>query len=295
MKIKELENKLLAAYSAENLNRISVVLLNFYKNQQFSSLQKISEILSEFVLIELDENGKGFSKLMMLYHPDRGEFHRSEISRLANTGDFDQLLDYSHILKLERIEEIESALDCMEDIDYSPVYDWDLDNEGFTVVNESRKPDAAEKETFRKNKKLTLYDAIKMRYYGEIKKEFPTWYLEDLEELELSASDIGDLDGIQYCVHTRIFDLSDNYIVDLAPLESLRLVEELNLGNNRIEIIDALGNLLNLKILDLSDNNITDIEPIFDLPLLEYINLKGNKISSEQISRLAVLRIDVEI
>jgi Leucine-rich repeat (LRR) protein len=140
-----------------------------------------------------------------------------------------------------------------------------------------------------------LYDAVKMRYYGQTKKEFPTWYLEDLEELELSASDIGDLDGMQFCIHTRIFDLSDNYIVDLAPMENLRLVEELNLGNNRIGIIDALGNLLNLKILDLCDNNITDIEPIFDLPLLEYVNLRGNKINNEKINRLEELGIDVEI
>ncbi|WP_372949960.1 leucine-rich repeat domain-containing protein [Mariniphaga sp.] len=295
MNLKELKNKLLAAYSAENLNRISVILINFYKNQQFSSLQTIAEILSEFVWIEVDENGKGFAKFMMLYHPDRGEFHRSEISRLADTGNFDQLLEYSHILKLERIEEIESALDSIGDIDYSPVYDWDFDSEGFTVVNEKRNTSDTEQETFRKNKKLTLYDAIKIRYYGQTKKEFPTWYLEDLDELELSASDIGNLDGIQYCVHTKNLDLSDNYIVDLTPMENLRVVEELNLANNRIEIIDALGNLINLKILDLSDNKITDIEPILELPLLEYVNLSGNKISSDQINRLEELDIDVDI
>jgi Leucine-rich repeat (LRR) protein len=294
MNIKELKTKLLAAYSAENLNRISVVLINFYKNKQFSSLQTIAEILYEFVRIEVDENGKGFSKFMMLYHPDRGEFHRSEITRLADTGDSVQLLDYSHILKLERIEEIESALDSIGDIDYSPVYDWDFDSEGFTVVNEKRNTSDTDQETFRENKKVTLYDAIKIRYYGHTKKEFPTWYLEDLEELELSASDIGDLDGIQYCVHIKNIDLSDNYIVDLTPMENLRVVEELNLANNRIGIIDALGNLVNLKILDLCDNKITDIEPILELPFLEYVNLRGNKICSEEISRLEELGIEVD-
>ena len=30
------------------------------------------------------------------------------------------------------------------------------------------------------------------------KIEFPTWYLENQEEFELSGSDINDLEGIQY-------------------------------------------------------------------------------------------------
>ena len=295
MKIQTLKNNLLEAYSADNLNVISAILLNLYKKQQFSTLQKFAEMISEFVPVEIDEYGKGFSKLMMLYHPDRGNIHRTEIEKLAAENNFDALLQYSHILKLERIEEMATALESFDDIDYSPVYDWDLGSEGFTYVSEKQKSGAAEKEYFRKNKRISLYDAITIKYLGKTNKEFPSWYLEDMEELELSASDIGNLDGIQFCVHTRIFDLSDNYIVDVSPMENLRMVEELNLSNNRIGIIDALGNLQNLRVLDLSGNNITDIEPVFELNQLEYINLKGNKISREQITKLEELEVTVEI
>lgn len=41
MKIKELQRNLLEAYNAENLNGISLTLINLYKNQQFSILQNI--------------------------------------------------------------------------------------------------------------------------------------------------------------------------------------------------------------------------------------------------------------
>lgn len=295
MEIVTLKNNLLEAYTSENLNKISAILLNYYKNQQYGTLQKIADLVGDYITVEIDENGKGFAKLMMLYHPDRGSFHRGNIEKIASENNFDKLLEYAHILKLERLEEISAALENFEDIDYSPVYAWDFKGEGFSVVNEKRNTSDTDQETFRVNEKVTLYDAIKIRYYGHTKKEFPTWYLEDLEELELSASDIGDLDGIQYCVHLKNIDLSDNYIVDLTPMENLRVVEELNLANNRIGIIDALGNLVNLKILDLCDNKIADIEPILELPFLEYVNLRGNKISSEEISRLAELGIEVDI
>ena len=49
MDIQTLKNNLLEAYSAENLNKISAILLSYYKNQQFGSLQKLADIISDFV------------------------------------------------------------------------------------------------------------------------------------------------------------------------------------------------------------------------------------------------------
>jgi hypothetical protein len=215
MEIQTLKNNLLESYSPANLNLISVVLLNLYKNQQFGTLQKIAEIISDFVKIEIDENGKGFSKLMLLYHPDRGEFHRTEIIKLAAVENFDALLNYSHILKLERIEEMASALESLEDIDYSPVYAWDFADDGFSVQSDSGKKNMNGKLSDRKNKPVTFYEAVKIRQYGHTKISFPAYYLEDIDEFEMASSDINDLDGIQYCIHAVNIDLSDNFIDDL--------------------------------------------------------------------------------
>jgi hypothetical protein len=161
MEIQTLKNNLLESYSAANLNLISVVLINLYKNQQFGTLQKIAEIISDFVQVEIDENGKGFSKLMLLYHPDRGEFHRIEIIKLAEFGSFDALLNYSHILKLERIEEMASALESLEDIDYSPVYAWDFDDYGFTIKSDSGQKQKSGNLNNRKNKPVTFTKPLK--------------------------------------------------------------------------------------------------------------------------------------
>lgn len=290
MTIGELHSNLVKAYSIDNLNRISLILIDLYKNQQFSILNKISEIISEWITIEIKENGKEFSKFMMLYHPDRAGYHLGRINDLFNKNNFDGLLEYSHILKLERIDEIATALDSYEDIDYSPVYEWDFDTEGFTIIEDSVKTDYAPTKV----KGYTFYDAIKIREYGHTDIEYPSCYLEDIEEFELSSSEINDLDGIQFCIHAKVINLSNNLIFDLSYLDNLPQLEELNLSDNTIGYIDSLANVLKLKSVDLSNNNIDDITPLFDLEYLEYVNLSGNQVNLSQINKLIELGVTVD-
>ena len=291
MTITELYNDLIKAYSVDNLNKISLTLLTLYKNEQFSILQKISEIISDVIPVEIQDDGKGFSKLMMLYHPDRSFHHIGEINKLREMNNFNALLEYSHILKLERIEEIAASLDSFEDIDYSPVYEWDMDAEGFRVFNDF-KPNA---ETHWGSKRCSFYDAIKIREYGCTDIEFPSYYLEDFEEFELAYSDIDDLYGIQYCVHAKSIDVSNNKIFDLTYLSDLPQLEELNLSDNKIGYIDPLSFLLKLRSLDLSNNQINDLTPLFRLKDLEYVCISGNPVKPSQIKELADLGVTVDL
>jgi Leucine-rich repeat (LRR) protein len=140
---------------------------------------------------------------------------------------------------------------------------------------------------------LNFYDAVKIRMYGKTRIEFPTWYLENQEEFELSGSDINDLEGIQYCIHVRNLDLSGNIIHDICPLWPLTLLEELNLADNRLRDIDTLSHLPNLRIVDLSNNAINDVSPLMDLGRLEYVDLTGTKVPAKQIAELEELGVTV--
>jgi len=291
MTINQLHQKLKEAYSVKNLNNISLTLIDLYKNQQFSILQKIAEIISEFTVVEISDEGKGFSKFMMLYHPDRAGYHLGEMQKLVESNDFDQLLEYSHILKIERIDEIAASLNQYEDIDYSPVYDWDTNVEGFSVVNDRVRT----KKTKTKRQAYSFYDAVKIRAYGHTKMEYPSYYLEDTDEIELSSSDIVDLEGVQFCIHAVTLDLSDNHISDIELLSGLTMLEELNLSDNQIGYIDALSNLSNLKNLQLANNSIRDISPLFELERLEYVCLEGNDVRKEQIDYLIELGVNVDV
>jgi len=293
MTIAELNKELLEAYTVGNLNKISLTLINLFKSKQYSVLQKIAEIISDFADIEIKNDGKGFSRFMMLYHPDRASFHINEINKLTEQNNFSDLLNYSHILKLERIEEIASSLNSYEDIDYAPVYEWDFETEGFSVVYDNQPIEIVKTKTKTKLIGYTFYDAIKLREYGHTEIEYPSFYLEDIEEFELSSSDINDLDGVQFCIHAITIDLSNNRISDLSPLTGLTNLEELNLSDNQIGFIDDLSNLIGLKSVILSNNFIEDISPLFELEKLEYVDITGNSISREQIDKLIDLGITV--
>ncbi len=291
MTVSELHNKLKQAYTIDNLNIISLTLIELYKTRQFSILRKIADIIGDIVSIEIQEDGKGFAKFMMLYHPDRCNFHINVIDNLAFENNYDGLLDYSHILLLNRIEEIATLLNSFEDVDYSPVYEWDFDANGFTVFNDDE-PEIKKRTVL---KKYNFYDAVKIRFFDNTEMEYPSWYLEDMDEIELSSSCINDLEGAEFCIHTINMDLSDNMISDLTPLFGLSLLEELNLSDNRIECIDILSNLVNLKILNLANNKIHDITPLYNLEKLEFVDLTGNKIKDDQIEELTGLGINVDL
>jgi hypothetical protein len=294
MNTSELHTKLKEAYSNQNLNKITVTLINLYKEQQFGTLRQIAEMISETIDIVIDPEAKYFSKLMMLYHPDRGDFHRNEIEKLAAKNDHDSLLGYAHILLLGRIEEIATTMANYEDIDYSPVYTWDFNTDGFTIINDQDTALSEKKHNPGKiNSRLTFYDAIKIRMYGKTTVGFPPHYLEDLEEFELAQSSINDLDGVQYCIHAITMDLSGNAISDISLLWGLTLLEELNLADNKLEDIDYLANLRNLRTLYLSNNAVKDVTSLFNLNKLEYIDLSGSKVPNTQVKELEELGVTV--
>ncbi len=295
MEIKELSNKLVEAYSDQNLNKITLTLLNLYREQQYAKLNKIAELIADFVIVEINDIGKGFSKLMMLYHPDRGDAHRKLIVDLEKKGDYDGLLGLSHIFKLMRVDEIAERLECYEDIDYSPVYEWDWGSkaDSFSVKDEEPEKD------FKARKKhsprvYSFYDAFRIRIFGNTKTEIPYYYFDDIDEIELSESAIDSLDGIERCRHAVTVDLSGNKILDLNELWGLSLIEELNLSGNCIELIDSLSNLTNLRYLNLSDNKVSDLSPLFDLGKLEMVILHGNPVNRKQIEELEELGVEVE-
>lgn len=298
MKTSELYSKIKEAYSNQNLNKITVTLINLYRDEQFGTLRQIAEMISESVQIPYESDSKAFSKMMMLYHPDRGDYHRSEIDRLAGQNDHDGLLNYAHILMLGKIEEIASTLSSYEDIDYSPVYEWDLDLNDFTIINTRARNSSddgydtvAEVQTSRGG--CTFYEGIQRRMLGDTSIGFPPYYLEDLDEFELSQSGIKDLDGVQYCRHAIVMDLSENSISDISLLWDLTMLEDLNLSGNLVEEIDTLVNLRNLKTLDLSHNSVSDVSYLLHLPKLEYVDLTGTRVSQLQINKLEASGVTV--
>lgn len=292
-KTNDLKERLLEAWSEVNLNKISRNLIRLYKEKEYEKLNIISGMLSEWVEIVIEPDGKGFAKIISLYHPDRGDYYRGLISSAARQEDLLTLARFEHIFVIENIEEIAATIESFEDIDYHPEYEWDVKDTGFSYFQDKKKKPRKGKQKV-KSEGYSFYEAMQIRQYGDMDTTFPTYYLEDLDEIELSESEIDDLDGVEYCIHTVSMDLSSNLIYDLSPLASLVCLQELNLSNNQIEYIDDISNLQQLKSIDLSNNSINDISPLMEIEVLEYADLSGNKIPPEQIKELRDTGVTVD-
>jgi Leucine Rich repeats (2 copies) len=285
--------KLLESYSEANLNKITRNLIRLYKEKEFEKLNIISGMLSEWVEITIESDGKGFAKIISLYHPDRGEFYRNLIGAAAKQKDAMTLTRFEHVFVIQDIEEIAANIESFEDIDYHPEYAWDVKDSGFSYFQDKKKKPRNGKRKARSDG-YSFYEAMQIRQYGDIDTTFPTYYLEDMDEIELSESEIDDLDGVEYCIHTVSLDLSFNRIYDLSPLASLGSLQELNLSNNQIEYIDDISNLQQLKSIDLSNNLIGDISPLMEIETLEFADLTGNNVSDDQIKVLRDIGVTVE-
>lgn len=284
MEIERLYRDLIEAYSYENLNRITGKLILLYKNKNHDRIREIAGKVANYVPIDQEKDAKCFTGLMMLYHPDKGEQFRKTIQRLYEQNDVENLKSHSHILTLSAIESV--PVDLVEDdIDYHPEYVWDVYTDDVTGYADPDDEEAAwgfDMADFERS----FYNMVKLREYGNVNREFPSYYLEDIEEFELAYCGMETLDGVEYCLHIRILDVSNNLLSDLENLWNLRNLEELYLANNEIGYIDALSNLINLRIVDLSGNQIDDITPLLKLENLEYVNLIDNYVTDHQINLL---------
>lgn len=286
MNISDLYEKLKEAYTQRNLNEITAKIIEWNKLREVGKLRELSRLVGEYVDIEEKSANKYFSKLVMLYHPDKEIFYNKELDKAYKNNDFEKLSRNNHIFLIEEIEKSLFDAASAEDIDYSPQYDWDFHQDGFNYFCDYTDDFIEENPAYDEFIDNSFYSAVKRKIYGNMNIEMPAFYLEDIEEIEMAEYEIDNLDGIEHCKHATHIDLSKNHITDISLIIKIKRLEELYLSDNYITFIDPLYNLKNLRIIDLSNNNIEDISILQHLQRLEFLNIANNRIPSEQIEKL---------
>jgi len=115
---EELSQRLMEAWSEANLNKIARNLIRLYQEKQYEKLNILVGMISEWIELTIEPDGKGFSKLISLYHPDRGNFYRQQIAYASALKDEKLLARHEHIFVIQDIEEIAANIECCEDINY---------------------------------------------------------------------------------------------------------------------------------------------------------------------------------
>jgi hypothetical protein len=292
MEISGLYQNLKAAYTAENLNLISGRLIDMFQVHQYDGLRTIQKVVNEYTPCDEEKINRVFSRLIMLYHPDRLSQALDQLEAAYRGSDFEALFSMSHILQVMNLDPGElSGSSIITDEDLAEEFGWDADEDGYSYfMDQEEDPDLEEEMAYTSRSFLT---ALKVRVYGDLNMDFPLYLMEDLEEIEMADYDLDSLDGIQACRYAKVVDMTNNNLTDLTELGSLRFVERLYLANNHIGMIDALGNLTGLQVLDISFNDVDDLSPLFDLNHLDYLNVMGNRIPVWQLEKLQLTGVTV--
>ena len=288
MEIKELYSNLKEAYTAENLGRISVQIIDLFRDHEYDSLRAIQRVVSEYVPIDEEKINRIFSRLIMMYHPDRLSPSLAKLEQAYERGDFEELYTMSHILSIQSFEPGKfGTCDILTEEDLAEEFGWEGASDGYSyfMEEEEQKDDFQEEVDYAD---WSFLSALKRRVYGNLDVDFPLYLMEDLEEIEMADYELESLDGIESCRFARVVDLSNNNLTDITELSGLKRIERLYLSNNHIGLIDSLGNLEDLQVLDISYNDVDDLSPLFELPNLSYLSAMGNRIPDWQLERLRI-------
>lgn len=290
---EDIYSRFKSAYTEENLTKITSGLINLYKNRQYDSILAIAGSIKHIIPIEENRVNKIFSKLIMLYHPDKLNFYLQEIEKLQKAGNSEELFRFSHILIILNKEEDVFAAPLLDLDDLLPDGQrWGYDEEDlvyFTDLETSELFDGEEPEyeAHHMENQRDFFSALKRKEYGNLDIDLFYYHLEEMDgALNLADYEIEDLNGVEFCRNITALDLSDNNITDLSKLHSLKQLTELYLANNFIDDVAVLFKLGKLKIVDLSCNQIEDIRQLYHLDNLEYLNISGNDVPEDQIREL---------
>jgi len=286
MEIGELYDNLKNAYTAENLGTVSGRIIELFRDKKYDALRAIQKVVNDYTPCNEEKINKVFSRLIMLYHPDRLSQNREQLDKAFREGDFEALYSMSHILTVQNLEPDHAVLSSViTEEDLAEEFGWDESADGYSYFMAGEEFEQ-EEDLEPGMERRSFLSVLKRRVYGNLNVDFPMYLLEDLEEIEMADFELEDLDGISACRYARAVDLSNNNLTDITELGDLRQVERLYLSNNQIGLIDALFNLSVLQVLDISFNDVDDLSALFELNYLSYLNVMGNRVPAWQLEKL---------
>ncbi|NRA46364.1 MAG: leucine-rich repeat domain-containing protein [Oligoflexales bacterium] len=103
--------------------------------------------------------------------------------------------------------------------------------------------------------------------------------LHQSDRLWVAGLELESIRFLDFFVHFKRLDLSDNRIKDIESLANLKKLTHLWLAENEIKNIGVLSSLHSLKLLELADNQIWSIDALRSSVHLRALNITGNWIA----------------
>ncbi|NOR44295.1 MAG: hypothetical protein GQ534_01820 [Candidatus Delongbacteria bacterium] len=287
--IKILSKKLLNIYTESNLNKITSTIIQHYKAKEFDIFKYITNALSKHISFGIDQDNftinKYFTKLVILYHPDKITSYLKVINKALEQNNIDDLEKLNHIFIITNIlndyKNILTSTDSFSSYEPDPSLSPDMNDYVFDFKYDTE--DLKEYHYDNLDSLIDDFNNIDDKSFNNIYYDLK---IKGDHKVVLTSVGMKNLNGIEFFKDISYLDLKSNKISDISNLWYLEKLEELHLSDNKIFGIFGLSNLKNLRILDLSNNNIDDISDLTYLNKLEYLNLANNPLHQDQIDWL---------
>ena len=192
--IEMIFQKLMQGYTKKNLNHISSVIIEAYRRKDFHFLNELTLSIREYMPVQQDQISKLFSRLMMLYHPDRLEVYRKAMTELFNEGDAASLNRYAHVFVM------------LEKIKQKPFNKHEAKEQTESHTRGSKRHRSADPDDdILTGEADDFISALKQKEYGNLDVVYHKQDLANTEgEIELSGYHIRDLSGLELCIPREI-------------------------------------------------------------------------------------------
>jgi len=305
--------KLLQIYTVDNLTRITSALIEFYKEKNYTTLKNIAHSIAEYTGLNAKDDtvnlSRYFSKLIIMYHPDKINSYHKTIHQALAQADAKILKPLNHIFITTDLianysrsvaSQSEKRAYYQEDnFVPDPELYADLNNYVFDIseLEDANAPDSTDSEfgDFYDFDELDEQDSLDIdreldNFYNFEGKSFSEIYsgykYPDKSKISMINQNLNSLEGIEKLTALTHLDLSRNQLNDIYHLCVLDKLEELCLSDNNIYNLFPLCTLKSLRVLDLASNQIDDISHLYKLQNLEFVNLIGNPLSDAQVDKL---------
>jgi len=276
---KELESlyhELTRSLTEKRLGFLATRLIAAYRDKEYSLLRTAAAALLETDTGAIPDSAL-FVRVIKHCHPDRTAALRKEAETAFTAGDRETLLRLGRLFHLEKAAASKAVRQTEiygpEQEEYGPEPDYTDFGNSFDFDNYIEEAD----EVWSEEEEVSFLSALREELIGNLDFTLSPVDLAQLEgALDLSARDLTELHGLDYCRHITILNLSDNNLVRITDTASLDGLRELYLEGNDISDLSPLTGLVHLEILDVSGNDLEEISPLLRLPGLQFVDLRRN-------------------
>ena len=155
-------------------------------------------------------------------------------------------------------------------------------------------------EPLRRLAKLSILDVSQTKddsqTNSKVRSLDPLRTLTGLSNLQLSGTQVGDLEPLKGLSHLSKLNLSETRVSNLEPLRDLTNLSELQLSRTQVRDLEPLRGLSHLSKLNLSETKVSNLEPLRDLTNLSELQLSGTRVRDldplKGLSRLSKLNLN---